>query len=308
MPISFSVIVPLYNKQAYIERALNSVYAQTHAPKELIIVNDVCTDDSILVAQNSLARLKQRRPEIHVTILHNKENKGPGAARNYGLQIATSEYVLFLDADDEYQPRLLEKIQRLVKDERADMIIFGYRRLPDNLVLPSPTITAPGWLTPHDHETYRLNDPLSIVYDRRYPLGPGSNVAIKRTATHGLRYDETAKVYEGIDFWFRVMQKIVNVDGNVFYLVGEYHVVHSVPESLIRKKLAITEIEYPRVLKRYAFSDDRYEKALRTRVAKMWFGNSYSRLNKVIDKLLFIWRCRNLAKTIIQSNQFPGSQ
>lgn len=295
-PVKFSIVIPLYNKSKYVERAIKSVFSQTFPPSELIIVDDVSTDNSLSVVRSALLKLTKNTPSINVTLLHNKLNRGPGASRNYGLQIASGDYVLFLDADDEYQPLLLQKIHKLIKNASADMVIFGYRRLPENVLMPPPLIESPSWLSLHDNESYRLTDPLDIVYDRRFPIGPGSNVAVRRTLTEGTLYDESAMVFEGIDFWFRILQNMVKRNGKAFYLKGDYHVVHGVPESLIRKPLTFSDVEFPKILKRYSGSNDRYEQALRNRVAKIWFSNSFSRLKKIRDKIKFVWRYRSIIK------------
>lgn len=94
-----SVVIPLYNKGKYIERALSSVLAQTFPPLEIIVVDDGSTDDGPEKVINF------NNPKI---TLIRQENKGPGAARNAGLARVQGKYVSFLDADDEWYPFFLE--------------------------------------------------------------------------------------------------------------------------------------------------------------------------------------------------------
>lgn len=99
-----SVVIPLYNKARHIGRALNSVFAQTVSPAEIIVVNDGSTDDSaqIVVGYDD--------PRIH---LINQPNAGVSAARNRGIAEATGNLIAFLDADDAYSPDFIATILRL---------------------------------------------------------------------------------------------------------------------------------------------------------------------------------------------------
>jgi glycosyltransferase involved in cell wall biosynthesis len=303
--IKFSIVVPLYNKAQYIRRALDSVYSQTYSPFELIIVDDLSTDYSFSIAKEYVQKLQAIRPEINTTFLQNKSNLGPGASRNRGIKEARGDYLLCLDADDEYKPQLLHKIKHLALRASADVVVFAYRKSPCNTLMP-PKQEPPAWLTPYNDECCAMTSPLEFVYDRRYPVGPGSNVAVRKTIIENIRYDESAKVYEGIDFWFRIIKNAFDKKGKVYYLLRDYHIVHAVPGSLIRKPLKISEIEHPKVLSRYLNSTDRYEQQLHHRIAKIWFGNSYSRLTSTYQKLKFTWQYRCYIKHLFRKDSLPN--
>jgi hypothetical protein len=118
-----SVVISLYNKGNYVERALSSVFAQTYPPLEVIIVDDGSTDDGHEKVLNF------NNPKI---ILVKQENKGPGSARNTGLAIAKGKYIAFLDADDEWYPSFLETGISCFNDNRnsISLISTGYVRSP----------------------------------------------------------------------------------------------------------------------------------------------------------------------------------
>lgn len=104
--ITISVVIPLYNKSEYIVRALNSINKQKRAVEEIIIVDDASTDDSLsLVQRLSIANLR---------IIKLMQNCGASVARNIGIQEASSEYIAFLDADDEWHPEYIKKIEELI--------------------------------------------------------------------------------------------------------------------------------------------------------------------------------------------------
>ncbi len=105
-----SVVIPLYNKGNYVERALSSVAGQTLQPLEIIVVDDGSTDDGPERVRSI------NDPKI---LLLQQQNRGPGAARNAGLARAAGKYVAFLDADDEWFPTFLESGTALLEDPRA---------------------------------------------------------------------------------------------------------------------------------------------------------------------------------------------
>lgn len=105
MPV-FSVVIPLYNKEPHICRALDSVLTQTFQDFEILVIDDGSTDKSAEIVKN------YTDPRI---LLIQQENAGVSAARNKGIKEATAEMIAFLDADDEWLPTFLETILRLKK-------------------------------------------------------------------------------------------------------------------------------------------------------------------------------------------------
>ncbi len=99
-----SVVIPLYNKAAYIERAIQSVLAQSSPDYELIIIDDGSTDDS--------SKMVQSITDSRIQLIQQR-NQGECAARNRGIQEANYELIAFLDADDAWKPGFLKTILRL---------------------------------------------------------------------------------------------------------------------------------------------------------------------------------------------------
>ena len=109
--MKFSVIIPLYNKAPYVEKALESVCRQTYSDYELIVINDDSTDDSCMIAEKYL----QGMDGINYRLI-TQENAGVSTARNNGVAASKGEYVAFLDADDWWEPTFLEKMAQLIED------------------------------------------------------------------------------------------------------------------------------------------------------------------------------------------------
>lgn len=97
--LTISVVIPAYNAAKFISRAIESVLAQTHRPDEIIVVDDGSTD-------NTAEKIKRFGSQVHYIY---QENAGVSVARNNGIKAASSEWIAFLDADDEW---LREKLDR----------------------------------------------------------------------------------------------------------------------------------------------------------------------------------------------------
>ncbi len=121
-----SVIVPVYQVEAYLARCLDSLLAQTFEDFELILVNDG-TRDGCPEIMNAYAAKDAR-----IRILH-KENGGLSSARNAGLDVAQGEYVAFVDSDDYVAPALLEDTVRAAEQSDADLVLFNYRLVVDGV-------------------------------------------------------------------------------------------------------------------------------------------------------------------------------
>jgi hypothetical protein len=118
-----TVILPLYNKAAFVRRALDSIANQTYTDWEAIVVDDGSTDDSAKIAAEYVGkkfRIIQQR------------NAGPGAARNRGLKETNTEFVAFLDGDDCWLPEYLEHGMAIHKasDSPLAAVTSGYFEMP----------------------------------------------------------------------------------------------------------------------------------------------------------------------------------
>ncbi|GAA2744758.1 MULTISPECIES: glycosyltransferase family 2 protein [Kitasatospora] len=119
----FSVIVPVYQVEEYLQQCLDSVLSEPYTDYELIAVDDRSPDGSGVILDKAAAA------DPRVTVLHLENNVGLGRARNAGLEVATGEYVLFLDSDDTLTPGLLADLDaRLRATGDPDIAIYDYAR------------------------------------------------------------------------------------------------------------------------------------------------------------------------------------
>ncbi len=120
--IKVSIIVPVYNVEAFLEECLNSLVNQTLKEIEIIIINDGSTDNSL----NIIEVFQKSDSRIH---LINIPNGGVSNARNLGLDLAKGEYIAFIDPDDLIALDMIGKMYDEAKKNRADIIISGYQRI-----------------------------------------------------------------------------------------------------------------------------------------------------------------------------------
>lgn len=116
-----SVIIPIYNVEKYLRRALDSIAAQTYTDWETILVDDGSTDGSGSIAKEYAESDQRFR-------LFNQENQGVGVARNFAVSKANGEWLMFLDSDDFLHPKAMELCINTVLRDQSDMVAFTYNR------------------------------------------------------------------------------------------------------------------------------------------------------------------------------------
>ncbi len=107
----FSIIIPLYNKAPYVQKALQSVYNQRYKDFEVIVVNDGSKDNSADEVQKFIEKNTPQNLQ-----LINQENQGVSSTRNNGVKLAKYPYVCFLDADDWWEDTFLLELKKLIEE------------------------------------------------------------------------------------------------------------------------------------------------------------------------------------------------
>ena len=122
-----SIIVPIYNIEKYLPRCLDSILAQTYKNLEVILVDDGSVDNSGMIAD------KYARNDQRINVIH-QVNKGVSAARNAGLDLATGDYIGFVDGDDYIEKDMYERLLFNAIKYKADISHCGYQMVFPNRV------------------------------------------------------------------------------------------------------------------------------------------------------------------------------
>lgn len=183
--VKVSIIVPAYNVEKYIEKCLETLVNQTLKEIEIIIVNDGSNDNTKQIAKEYAQNYPEKIKYVE------KENGGVSDARNYGIKIATGEYISFLDPDDYAELNLYEKMYNKAIEENSDLVDCNfYWEYPKRLKL--------------DEEKTYTNKQEMLVYTRVMPW----NKLIKRSIIEeneinfpiGLRYEDVEFTYKLVPY------------------------------------------------------------------------------------------------------------
>lgn len=115
-----SVIVPVYNGEKHLRQCVESIIAQDYKNLEILLINDGSTDGSALLCE------QLRKQDSRVRVVHKRKNEGLGAARNTSLEVATGEYIVFVDADDWIDPNHVSDLHELLTRTGSDIAISNF--------------------------------------------------------------------------------------------------------------------------------------------------------------------------------------
>ena len=259
-----SIVIPLFNKESTILRAVNSVFAQTNKNFELIIVNDGSTDNS--------AKLIESLSEDSRIRLINQINAGEGAARNRGIREAKTDLIAFLDADDEWLPGFLDAVLKL-REKFPACEVFGtsFYISEDSAPLYHPLAFT---LYKEDWEGIIPNYLDVILKGKHYPFN-ASSIAVSKSALERVGgFHEGVRYGCDVDTWIRLSfhSKIafINKPYSIYHYEAENRssmLYESIPEEyypFIQLKNYIREGEVPPKFIPYAktlFSKPRIDRA-----------------------------------------------
>ncbi|MCK4025850.1 glycosyltransferase family 2 protein [Streptococcus sp. 32226D021BW] len=115
-----SVIVPVYNGEKHLRQCVESIMAQDYKNLEILLINDGSTDGSALLCE------QLRQQDRRVRVVHKVKNEGLGAARNTSLEVATGDYIVFVDADDWIDPNHVSDLHELLTRTGSDVAISNF--------------------------------------------------------------------------------------------------------------------------------------------------------------------------------------
>lgn len=204
----FSIIIPVYNVDSYIENTINSVIKQNCSNYQLIIIDDGSTDETCNICE----RLYENHKD-HI-IFKRCEHKGVSASRNEGLKIATGEYIMFMDGDDYLVKGALNYIYSILSDAYPDLLLFDFARLtfPDDFI------------TNIDYNTNNIlistNEAINIKLKEKTIPCFASCIKVSMIKENNIIFDEDLTYVEDALFIFKCMlaSNSIIYNNNILYL------------------------------------------------------------------------------------------
>lgn len=186
-----SVVIPLYNKEAEVGRAVLSVVEQSLAPREIIVVDDGSTDGSRAVVQ----RIMEEHPDAGIRLIV-QDNAGVSAARNRGIREAQGDYVALLDADDEWLTGYIAEVCRLMEYyPDADAYSTAFNIVSGESCVAAPVPTSEGYI-----------DVASEALCGRYPIIPSTATLRRSMLLEVGGFPEGMRIGEDQWLWVRMVQ------------------------------------------------------------------------------------------------------
>ena len=292
-----TVVIPLYNKEAYLFDTIRSLAFQEKKPSEIIVVDDCSTDLSLACLKEALSFFAPQFLKTTIQIIALEENKGSGNAKNVGIDGATGDLISFLDAGASYTHSCLREIGELLEDNTIDFLVFGILVMPSNYYLPNIK-SFKNELTFLSNGLFLIPDALHTISSPDFSMGLGSNVVIRKKYLKKIRYETDVSLYEGINFCYQIL-KSIGRKARVGLLNKACIEVREVDECLPRISYANwKEVQVPIALKRYKKNADQYDKRLVAMLSQKWLRYTMKRLPSWRQKALFIL---NYSGTLIKN-------
>lgn len=199
----FTVIIPLYNKAPYIEKAIRSVLAQTFQEFELIVIDDGSTDDGLDKLRVLSSELQKNNPKFitKLRILEQK-NQGVSVTRNNGVKLAKYDYIAFLDADDWWDADyLLEMNSLITKYPEAAIYASSYYKVKNSKMIPAQIGVENGFTEGYMNYFKAYSKSLWM------PVWTGACIIRKTGFISENGFNPQLKLGEDFDLWVRIAAK-----------------------------------------------------------------------------------------------------
>lgn len=216
--VCITVVIPLYNKERFVERALQSVMQQTSPAQQIVVIDDGSTDGSAAVAE----ALGKNRIE-----LLRQNNSGPAAARNAGIAAARHEFVAFLDADDEWHPEFLQEIRALISAHGDPGIgIYSTLFVRDRV----------GERGPHVYQNrFTALDSFLSPCEYGYPVNSSCVVVPRAVLIENGGFNESQSMLEDVDLWIRITLRKRILRVNRVLVTIHYQDPHSITSGIKKR-------------------------------------------------------------------------
>ena len=204
-----SIIIPVYKAEKYLSKCVDSVLNQSYTDLEVILVEDGSPDNCGAICDD------YAKKDSRIKVVH-KENEGVSKARNAGLDIATGEYVQFVDSDDYLELQMTEKLVHAMKEQKVDMVLCGFYEKNLNFEKVSKIEEETGIYKKKDFLMRIMNNPYSFHY------GVLWNKLFKRKVIERIRFSSDMDF--GEDFIFNLhylgkIEKIAVIEEPLYYYI-----------------------------------------------------------------------------------------
>ncbi|PLS01120.1 glycosyltransferase [Neobacillus cucumis] len=203
--MKISVIIAAYNIENYIIKCLESIISQTFKELEIIVVNDGSTDNTLHLIKN-FSKLDDR------IVVIDKPNGGLSSARNAGLEIATGDYIGFVDGDDYIKEEMYEKLHQLCKKTQSEIAVCGYIRQYSNREVFSNSKNV---IQYSSQEALRELISSRVLHDYAW------NKLYKKELFENIRYP-IGKMYEDVFTTYKLFfnsNKVAYIDEPLYYYI-----------------------------------------------------------------------------------------
>jgi len=258
--IKVSIIMPFFNRPEYTSEAIESIIKQTHQNWEIILVNDLSTED--------ISILDKYKSNKKIIFVNNKYEKGVSGARNTGLELATGEYVAFLDSDDLFFPTKIEKQLKFMLLNGADFCATSYQQFFSNGKINAKNLNAKDtyitkiytiapsmvMMSKKIYKNHRFLNNMSLGEDvcywadvsRKYHLFIYDEILTNFRVTENTTCKTPEKLYKGALNIFTHLYRDLNLNVNL-------HIYNSLLDDIQNKRIIIKNRK-----KRISCADNKY--------------------------------------------------
>lgn len=242
MKKTVSVIVPVYNVEQYITECIESLICQTYPNLEIILVDDASPDNCPQICDEYASK------DDRIRVIH-KPNGGLSDARNAGIEIATGEYLMFVDSDDYIMENMVEQLITMVEDSGADVASCGYTGETSKLAKDLN----------EEYQVATAEEALKYILIEKNITTSASTKLFARELFSGIRFP-VGKIYEDYATVYKVIhksKKIAYNDAKKYYYRpnpvsitgGKFYKKQMQYFEISEQVMAFVSAEYPKLTK-----------------------------------------------------------
>lgn len=267
-----SIVVPIYNAERYLSECIDSLIYQTYQNIEIILVDDGSSDSSASIC-DSYAKCDTR-----IKVFHNG-NHGVSYARNYGLDMASGLYIMFVDSDDTIETYAVETLVTEMKNEKADAVISGFNYLYGTNKIARAQRMTKGKYERKDYIEFLIDD--GTCSGITFGSACASLYRKDIIDSENIRFCEKLKYYE--DGLFNILYcscaDWVYYDANRIYNYRQWKNSSSTKYEVLCEQIALADAELKRILSERKINIFNLEEQLIYRKVSNLFQKSLSIAN-----------------------------